>query len=81
MSIFPGFGGSMPAPPPPPPPPPDPIERTDPAIAEAKRKLEQSESKRRGRRNTLLTKAGRDVSGGSSILRPSATDDDNSTLG
>ena len=79
MSIFPGFGGSMPAPPPPPPPPPPPVERTDPAIAEAKRNLEASEARRRGRRKTVLTNSGREVSGGSSILRPSA--DDNSTLG
>jgi hypothetical protein len=56
------------------------VERTDPAIAEAKKKLEASEAKRRGRRNTVLTKAGRELSGGSSIFRPVA-DDDNSTLG
>ena len=79
MSLFPGFGGSMPAPPPPPPPPPPPVERTDPAIAEAKQKLEASEAKRRGRRGSMLTKAGQTVSGGS-VLRPSA-DDDNTTLG
>ena len=79
MSIFPGFGGSMPAPPPPPPPPPPPVPRTDPAIAEAKRKLEASESRRRGRRGSMLTEAGQEVSGGS-VLRPSA-DDDNSKLG
>ena len=80
MSIFPGFGGSMPAPPPPPPPPPPPVERTDPAIAAAKRKLEASEAKRKGRRQNILTSQGRQVRGGSSIFRPTA-DDDNSTLG
>ena len=80
MSIFPGFGGpSAPAPPPPPPPPPPPIERTDPSIAAAKRKLEESEAKRRGRRGSMLTNSGQNVSGGS-ILRPSANDDQ-STLG
>ena len=80
MSLFPGFGSpSMPAPPPPPPEPPPPIERTDPAIAQAKKNLEASEAKRSGRRGTLLTRAGQDVTGGS-ILRPSA-DDDNTKLG
>tara|TARA_R110002020_G_scaffold471044_1_gene697448 strand:- start:4179 stop:4412 length:234 start_codon:yes stop_codon:yes gene_type:complete len=77
MSIFPGFGGA-PSPPPPPPPPPPPVQRTDPGIAEAKRKLEASEAKRRGRRSSMLTQSGQ-VTGGS-ILRPSA-DDDNSKLG
>ena len=80
MSIFPGFGSpSAPAPPPPPPPPPPPIERTDPGIAEAKKKLEASEAARRGRRGSMLTQAGQTVTGGS-ILRPSA-DDDNTKLG
>jgi hypothetical protein len=80
MSIFPGFGGpSAPAPPPPPVAPPPPIERTDPSIAAAKKKLEDSEAKRRGRRGTMLTKSGQNVSGGT-LLRPSA-DDDNSNLG
>jgi hypothetical protein len=80
MSLFPGFGGpSAPAPPPPPPPPPPPIERDDPSIAAAKKKLEASEAARRGRRGTMLTKSGQNVSGGS-ILRPSANDDQ-STLG
>ena len=80
MSLFPGFGGSMPAPPPPPPPPPPPVERTDPAIAESKRKLEASEAKRKGRRQNILTNSGRQTVGGSSIFRPSA-EDDNTTLG
>ena len=78
MSIFPGFGGgSAPAPPPPPPPPP--VQRTDPGIAEAKRKLEASEAKRSGRRGSMLTQAGQNVTGGS-VLRPFA-DDDNTKLG
>jgi hypothetical protein len=80
MSLFPGFGGGgAPPPPPPPAPPPPPIERTDPAIAAAKKNLEASEAKRRGRRGTMLTKSGQNVSGGT-LLRPSA-DDDNSNLG
>jgi len=79
MSIFPGFGAPSAAPPPPPPPPPPPIERDDPSIAAAKKKLEASEAARRGRRGTMLTNSGQNVSGGS-ILRPSANDDQ-STLG
>lgn len=80
MSIFPGFGGGgTPQAPPIPQAPPPPIERTDPAIAAAKKKLEESEANRRGRRGSMLTKSGQNVAGGS-IFRPGATDD-NSNLG
>ena len=49
---LPGFISSAPALPPPPPPP---VKTTDPAIAASRKKLRESELRRKGRRSTIIT--------------------------
>ncbi len=66
---LPGFGGGKPSIPPPPPPIPT---REDPAIAEARKKLRQSELKRKGRAASILTPSG-DQLGAAPVTRPEAS--------
>jgi hypothetical protein len=60
---------STPAPPPPPPPPPVPT-YDDPEIEAARKKLRQSERRRKGRGSTILT-GGLGDTGQASVSRPS----------
>lgn len=70
MQIFPGFGGGAPSVPAAPPPPPT---REDPAVADSKAKLRQSELKRRGRSASILTSgSGAEDDLGAGIDRPQA---------
>ena len=76
MSIFPGFGGSMPAPPPPPPPPPPPEPKPAPE-PEGKRVEKEKAAmarKLRAGRKAPLTKRERQGLGGGSRLTANTDD-------